>query len=343
MKCVVGMSGGVDSSTSAFLMKEHGYDVIGCTLKLFNNEKADASVRDARSVAKFLKIPIEVLDCTEDFKRYVIDYFVDYYRNGKTPSPCVMCNEFIKFKYLDEFRKKCEADLLVTGHYAKIKRYESFAELHQGASLKRDQSYFLYAVDQSILVHADFPLGNHESKSVTRTIAKKAGIQVAEKPDSQDICFILNNDYISFIKQELKGIFEFKTGNIVDVNGKILGQHNGIINYTIGQRKGLGLSGGPFFVYRIDVERNEIIVSNKEKIKAKKIHLNNTKFINSPFEGECKVKIRSNGEKIRANISYDSDQQCWCVDLLETEYGAAQGQHCVFYDGDKILGGGEIN
>ena len=269
MKCVVGMSGGVDSSTSAFLMKEHGYDVIGCTLKLFNNENADASVRDARSVAKFLKIPIEVLDCTEDFKRYVIDYFVDYYRNGKTPSPCVMCNEFIKFKYLDEFRKKCEADLLVTGHYAKIKRYESFAELHQGASLKRDQSYFLYAVDQSILVHADFPLGNHESKSVTRTIAKKAGIQVAEKPDSQDICFILNNDYISFIKQELKGIFEFKTGNIVDVNGKILGQHNGIINYTIGQRKGLGLSGGPFFVYRIDVERNEIIVSNKEKIKAK--------------------------------------------------------------------------
>ena len=343
MKCVVGMSGGVDSSTAAFLMKERGYDVVGCTLKLFNNEKAEASIRDAQSVAKFLKIQIEVLDCVQDFQQYVIDYFIDYYKNGKTPSPCVICNEFIKFRYLNEFRKKHEADLLVTGHYAKIKRGGSFSELHQGASSKRDQSYFLYAVDQSILYYTEFPLGNHESKSVTRDIAKKAGIQVAEKPDSQDICFILNNDYISFIKHELKGTFEFKSGNIVDTNGKTLGQHNGIINYTIGQRKGLGLSGGPFFVYRINAERNEIIVSNKEEIQAKKIYLTNVKFINSPFEGECKVKIRSNGEKIRARLFYDSDRKCWCVDLLEKEYGAAQGQHCVFFDGDRILGGGEIN
>ncbi|MBR1734936.1 MAG: tRNA 2-thiouridine(34) synthase MnmA [Alphaproteobacteria bacterium] len=343
MKCVVGLSGGVDSSTSAFLMKQRGYEVIGCTLRLFNNEKADISVRDATAVADFLKIPIEVLDCSEDFNKYVIDYFVDYYKNGKTPSPCVMCNEFIKFKYLNEFRMIKNADILVTGHYANIKKSNGRAELYQGADRNRDQSYFLYAVDGNILANAEFPLGGY-SKSETRAIARKNGIQVAEKPDSQDICFIQNNNYIAFIKEKLNGIFSFESGDIVDINGKVLGQHNGIINYTIGQRRGLGLSGGPFFVYKIDAERNEIVVSDKEGIKVKRIFLNDTKFINEPFEGECRVKIRSNGEKIKARLIHDNlnNNDNLVVDFLESEYGAAQGQHCVFFDEKKILGGGEI-
>ncbi len=341
MKCIVGLSGGVDSSTSAYLMKKKGYDVIGCTLKLFNNEKAETSIRDAKSVADFLNIPIKVVDCTEDFIKYVINYFIDYYKSGKTPSPCIMCNEFIKFKYLNALREEQKADLLVTGHYAKLKKYDNRTELHQGKDNKRDQSYFLYTVNGNILAYAEFPLGNY-SKSDTRAIAKEVGIQVAAKPDSQDICFIQNNDYISFIKRKLEGTFAFKPGNIVDMNGKILGQHNGIINYTIGQRRGLGLSGGPFFVYKIDAKQNEIIVSDKEGIKVKKIALNNTKFINEPFEGECRVKIRSNGEKIKAHLQYDTINVCWFVEFLESEYGAAQGQHCVFFKDDQILGGGEI-
>lgn len=341
MKCIVGLSGGVDSSTAAFLMKKRGYEVIGCTLKLFNNEKAEASVRDAQSVADFLKIPLEVVDCAEDFSEYVIDYFVDYYKSGKTPSPCIICNEFVKFKYLNALREKEKADLLVTGHYAKLEKRNNRTELHQGKDKQRDQSYFLYAVDGDVLAHTEFPLGDY-SKSDTRTLAKEAGVRVAEKPDSQDICFIQNNDYISFIKQKLRGIFAFESGNIVDMGGKVLGQHNGIINYTIGQRRGLGLSGGPFFVYKIDVEKNEIVVSNKEEVKVKRISLNNTKFINEPFEGKCRVKIRSSGEKIKACLAHDSANDGWCVTLLEPEYGAAQGQHCVFFKDDQILGGGEI-
>lgn len=340
MKCVVGLSGGVDSSVAAFLMKKRGYKVTGCVLKLFNDEKANISIQDAINVANFLEIPIQIIDCTKDFNKHVIEYFIDYYKNGKTPSPCIICNKFIKFKYLDEFRKAQKADLLVTGHYAKIEKQGQLAELYEGAN--RDQSYFLYAVDQNILAHTEFPLGAFNDKSITRNIARNIGIQVAEKPDSQEICFIPNNNRISFIKEKLKRIFELKCGDIISADGKILGQHKGIINYTIGQRKGLGLSGGPFFVCKIDAAQNKVIVSKKESIRVKKIRLNNTKFISHPFEGKCQIKIRSNGEKVKANIFYNSNYGNWEAYLLEPEYGAAKGQHCVFYDKNKILGGGEI-
>lgn len=381
-KCIVGLSGGVDSAVSAFLMKERGYNVIGCTLKLFGDksatsENAENNIKDAKGVADSLGIPLEVLDCSEDFEKYVINYFVRYYMNGKTPSPCVLCNEYIKFKYLNEFRQKHNADLLVTGHYAKILRKTNEnndqkieVELHQGAATERDQSYFLYAVDRDILMHAEFPLGDFKTKSDTRDIARKAGIKVAEKADSQDICFIQHNDYMKFLRKKLESDEIINSaGNIVDLNGQILGKHNGIAHYTIGQRKGLGLSGGPFFVNRIDVDKNEIVVSPKEKIRIHKLFLKNMKFINDPFEGECRIKIRSCGTKIAARIEKKAPQEERLeVTLLEPEYGAAEGQHCVFYDDDcakpettsksetelrkengaiknfsKILGGGEID
>lgn len=353
-KCIVGLSGGVDSATSAFIMKEREYDVIACTLKLFNNKKAEDSIKDATDIADFLKIPLEVIDCAEEFEKTVIDYFVSYYREGKTPSPCVICNEHIKFKYLSDMRKRYNADLIVTGHYAKIVREANDVALYQGRAKNRDQSYFLYAVDRDALRYAEFPLGDVESKADTREMARKAGIKVAEKSDSQDVCFIENNDYIAFIKRKLEGLYEFSEGNIVDSSGMILGKHKGTINYTIGQRKGLGLSGGPFFVSSINAAKNEVVVSRKEDIQVKSLHLKNVKFIRDAsegFEGECQVKIRSCGMKISAKIEEKGTK----VTLLEPEYGAAPGQHCVFYrdssgsrdsedfgERGEILGGGEI-
>lgn len=407
--CIVGLSGGVDSAVSAFLMKERGYNVIAYTLKLFKTDNIDpkkaeefsSRIKDAAYVADFLKIQWDVFDCSEAFEKYVIDSFVNYYRNGKTPCPCVICNEHIKFKYLNELRKKRDADLLVTGHYAKIVRknlenseQEYYVELYQGVSKKRDQSYFLYALDHDALMHAEFPLGDFEKKSDTRDIARKIGIKVAEKSDSQDICFIPDGDYIGFVRERLRAFSDsdpaftpaaerssnfrdninqapnlaaasdFVEGNIVDLSGKVLGKHNGIINYTIGQRKGLGLSGGPFFVNRIDAARNEVIVSSRAGIKINKLFLKNVKFLNNPFYGKCYVKIRSCGAMVAARVERPfSENGNIEVTLLEPEYGAAAGQHCVFYENNsdktkadsatdaisstnakpmKILGGGEI-
>lgn len=357
MRCVVGLSGGVDSATSAYLMKKRGYEVIGCTLKLFDNEKSAASINDAQEVAKFLGVPVEIVDCSADFSKCVIEKFIEYYKCGKTPSPCVICNEFIKFKYLNDIRRKYNADLLVTGHYAQIKRPgnagKTSIELHQAIAKDRDQSYFLYAVGSEVLSFAEFPLGNFASKADVRKLACEIGIKVAEKSDSQDICFIPNNDHMEFLKnRERKGCCNCNNfhdnaagGVIRDTSGKILGYHKGIVNYTIGQRKGLGLSGGPFFVSHIDVAKNEIVVASKEEIRVQKLQLKNVKFIGAPFEGLCQVKIRSCGAKIAAKISSKNavdNRKNFDVEMLEREYGAAPGQHCVFYEDTKVLGGGEI-
>lgn len=342
MKCIVGLSGGVDSSTVAFLMQQKGYSVIGCTLKFFNNEKSQKALEEAAAVADFLQIPWEVLDCSENFEKYVINYFIECYRAGITPSPCIVCNEFIKFKYLDALRRKYDADLVVTGHYARVEKGCEGVELYQGSAKNHDQSYFLYAVDREILTQTEFPLGKFKSKSETREVAKKAGIKVAEKPDSQDICFIQGEGYIAFIEQKSKKTFEPRKGNIVDQSGRILGRHEGIINYTVGQRKGLRLSGGPFFVKKIDAEKKEVTVtSQKEDIKIEKLYLKNVKFVGKTFEGSCRVKIRSCGTKVKAIVKNTEIGKAE-VTIQESEYGAAKGQHCVFYDEDKILGGGEI-
>jgi tRNA-specific 2-thiouridylase len=332
------MSGGVDSSTSAAILKERGFDVIGCTFKMFESGKSKMAIDNARKVADFLKIGHEVIDCVEEFKKYVKDYFVESYENGFTPNPCVMCNQFIKFKYLNDFRRKHSADILATGHYVQLKKTNDRVELFQAEELRKDQSYFLYGVDREILKVAEFPLGGHP-KSHTRELARKFGIHVAEQAESQDICFLQNNDYASFIEQHSQK--SYANGDIIDTCGNVLGRHSGTINYTIGQRKGLGLSGGPFFVCRINPVQNEVVVSDKKGIEVNKIFLEGVKFLNEEYLGKCEVKIRSIGEKNPSEIVKIEDN--YCVKLGLPEYGAAHGQHCVFYMGNMLLGGGVIS
>ncbi|MDR1983013.1 MAG: tRNA 2-thiouridine(34) synthase MnmA [Holosporaceae bacterium] len=338
MKCVVGMSGGVDSSTSAAIMKERGFEVVGCTFKMFESEKSKAAIDNAQKVADFLKIDHKVVDCVAEFKKSVIDYFVESYENGFTPNPCVMCNKFVKFKYLDDFRRKYKADILVTGHYVQLKKTETRVELFQAEESKKDQSYFLYGVDREILKIAEFPLGGHP-KSHTRELARKFGIHVAEQSESQDICFLLNNDYVNFIKQYSSK--SYVGGDIVDPSGKAIGKHPGTINYTIGQRKGLGLSGGPFFVCGIDTAKNRVIASDKNDVMATRIFLKDTKFLNEEYLGPCEVKIRSINKKNPATIVKNADG--YHVELHRPEYGVASGQHCVFYQDNMLLGGGVIH
>ena len=341
MKYVLGMSGGVDSSTSAAILKNKGHEVIGCTLKIFDSPKMEASIADAQKVAAFLGIKHEVVDCVADFKKYVIDYFTNSYKNGQTPNPCVMCNENVKFKFLEQFRRKHEADFLATGHYVNLNREGERLMLKPAKDPRRDQSYFLYAVDREILLHAEFVLGNFE-KSETRALAKQLGIPVAEKKDSQDICFIPNNDYVAYLRENLRNPCDFccKKGHIVTEDGKILGDHDGIIEYTVGQRKGLGLCGGPFFVKELDAARNAVVVTDHDGIKVNSIDLSDVKFLNGEFIGDCLVKYRSSGRKIKAEILKNANS--YVVKLAAPEFGVAKGQHCVFYLDDCVVGGGVI-
>jgi tRNA-specific 2-thiouridylase len=366
----VGLSGGVDSSSVAAILKSNGHEVVGCTLKMFEAPKSQMAIANAKKVADFLGIQHEVIDCVADFKKYVTDYFVDSYLDGHTPNPCIMCNTHVKFQFINAFRKRHDADFLATGHYVRLSAVDDQRlELRQAVDIKKDQSYFLYAVDRDILSCAIFPLGEYK-KTETRAMAREFGLHVAESSESQDICFVANNDYVSYIKN-----YEGKmpkcsencgksacncfgagiAGRIVDKNGNILGRHNGIFNYTIGQRKGLGLSGGPFFVCGFDVEKNEVIVTNKEGVKGNLITLRCVKFINREFSGDCLVQIRSTNSKIKAKllrheVANSNEAACICntdqyqVELQEPEYGMAKGQHCVFYDvNNVVLGGGIIS
>jgi tRNA-specific 2-thiouridylase len=320
-------------------MKERGFEVIGCTFKMFDSPKSAGAIAAAKRTADFLKTDHEVIDCVDEFKKEVIDYFTRSYENGITPNPCVICNRFIKFKYLNDFRLRHGADVLVTGHYVLIKKVGDRIELSRAKDLQKDQSYFLYGVDREILRFAEFPLGCHPSKEYTRDLARKFGLPSAEESESQDICFLSNSDYTSFLKQNSSQ--PPVEGDILDESGRVLGRHSGIGNYTVGQRRGLGLAGGPFFVLRTDVRRNTVTVSDKDALKAEKIFLKNVKFLNGEHLGECEVKIRSAGPLKPAKIIKTAEG--YCVELLRPEYGAAPGQHCVFYLGNDLLGGGEID
>ena len=274
---VVAMSGGVDSSTVAGIMKNEGYKVIGITLKLYDDVKktsksrqccAGQDILDAKRVANKLGIEHKILYYQNKFKEGVIDNFIDSYLNGETPIPCVKCNQTVKFKDLFDEAKKLTADALVTGHYVKSITNENKTEMYRGVDLNRDQSYFLFNTTKEQLNFLRFPLGNLQKKE-TRDIARNLDLNVADKPDSQDICFVPNGDYASVIEKFRPN--SFSKGNIKDINGKVIGVHDGIINYTIGQRRGIKISDKkPLYVVRINADKNEIIVGTKKHLIKKK-------------------------------------------------------------------------
>ncbi len=351
---VVAMSGGVDSSTVAAMMKKEGYNVIGITLKLYNDTKQTAKskqccagqdIMDAKRVADKLKIEHRILYYQDKFKEGVIDNFIDSYLNGETPIPCVQCNQTVKFTDLFQEAKNLNADALVTGHYVKSITEGDNTNMYRGIDLNRDQSYFLFNTTREQLNFLRFPLGNL-LKDETRNIARELDLNVADKPDSQDICFVPNGDYASVIEKFRPN--SFNKGNIKNMEGKVVGIHDGIINYTIGQRKRIKISDkNPLYVIKIIANTNEIIVGSKEHLIKTKINLKDLNIITSDkkdFDKELFVKVRSTGKLIKAKI--DISNKSANVDLLEEEHGIAPGQACVFYskndNGHKVLGGGWI-
>ena len=351
---VVAMSGGVDSSTVAAMMKTEGYNVIGITLKLYNDTKETAQskqccagqdIMDAKRVADKLKIEHKILYYQDKFKLGVIDNFIDSYLNGETPIPCVQCNQTVKFTDLFQEAKSLNADALVTGHYVKSITEDKNTEMYRGKDLNRDQSYFLFNTTKEQLNFLRFPLGNL-LKDETRKIARELDLNVADKPASQDICFVPNGDYASVIEKFRPN--SFNKGNIKNMKGKVIGVHDGIINYTIGQRRGIKVSDkNPLYVVKIIANKNEIIVGERENLNKTEINLKDLNIITNDkrdFEKDLFVKVRSTGKLIKAKI--DIKDTSVNVNLLEEEQGIAPGQACVFYSkndlGFKVLGGGWI-
>lgn len=356
-RVVVAMSGGVDSSVVAAQLKEEGYDVIGVTLQLYDHGAALAKkgaccagidIHDARRVAEEMNFPHYVLDYENIFKDAVIEEFADSYLGGATPVPCIRCNERVKFKDLLETAKDLDADCMATGHYIQRKSNRLGAELHSAADATRDQSYFLFSTTQEQLEFLRFPLGHLPSKDATRALAAKYGLPVANKPDSQDICFVPDGNYAAVIKK-LRPDADHP-GDIVHADGRILGKHNGVIHYTIGQRRGLGIGGlsEPLYVVRLDVDKGHVVVGPKEMLATRTVPLREINWlgdspITSQKEWQISVKVRSTRPPRDAILRPISDTEAE-VELLTPEEGVSPGQACVFYDTEssRIFGGGWI-
>lgn len=355
-RVLVAMSGGVDSSVVAAMLSEEGYDVVGVTLQLYDHGAALAKkgaccagrdIQDAQRVAEEMGFPHYVLDYENKFKESVIDEFADAYLAGATPVPCIRCNERVKFRDLLETAKDLDADCMATGHYIQRFVENGKAELHKAADPDRDQSYFLFSTQQKQLDYLRFPLGHLKSKKDTRELARKYGLPVADKPDSQDICFVPNGSYAAVIEKLRPEAAN--PGNIVNLNGEILGTHKGIINYTVGQRRGLGIGGGnPLYVVKLDADNQQVIVGPKEALATRTVMikevnwLGEDKFIDSR-ERSIAVRVRSTRSPKEAIIRPITETTA-SVELLVAEEGIAPGQACVFYDidGTRIYGGGWI-
>jgi tRNA-specific 2-thiouridylase len=357
-RVVVAMSGGVDSSVVAGLMKAEGYDVVGITLQLYDHGQAvgrkgaccaGQDIQDARRVAEALDIPHYVLDYEARFAETVMDEFADSYLNGETPVPCVACNQKIKFRDLLETAEGLGAAALATGHYVKSQPGATGWELHRAEDKERDQSYFLFATTRKQLEFLRFPLGDRP-KAETRELAREFGLNVAEKFDSQDICFVPTGRYTQVIERLRPGAAE--PGDIVHLNGSVLGRHTGIINYTIGQRKGIGVAARePLYVIRLDASRREVLVGPRDALRVRILTLRDVNWLgDEPFEAAASggvdvlARIRSTGPLQPATVTCDKEGVI--VELAEGEEGVSPGQACVFYaatgGGERLLGGGWI-
>ena len=351
---VVGLSGGVDSSVAAYLLKEQGYDVIGVTMQIWQEEDSCtleenggccglSAVEDARRVAQKLDIPYYVMNFRKEFQEQVIDYFVREYLEGRTPNPCIACNRYVKWESLLKRSLEIGADYIATGHYARVEQLPNGRyAIRNSVTAKKDQTYALYNLTQEQLSHTLMPVGDY-NKDEIRAIAEKIGIQVAHKPDSMEICFVPDNDYAGFITRETG--YVSRPGNFVDLHGNILGTHKGIIHYTVGQRKGLGLAmGHPVFVVAIRPETNEVVIGENDDVFSTKLYANNINLmsvdkIEEPIRARAKIRYSHEGADCTIRMADDGLLECV---FDEKQRAVTPGQALVIYDGDYVLGGGTI-
>ncbi len=338
-KALIAMSGGVDSSVAAYLAIKQGFECIGATMKLLDGH--DKNIADAKSICEKLGIPFYSFDMRKEFKNCIIDDFVTSFEKGETPNPCVLCNKKFKFGALWQKAKELDCDTIVTGHYAKICTSDGVATLQKGDNKAKDQSYFLYSLPRDILSHIYFPLGAY-SKDEIREIAESLGFITAKKKDSQDICFVPDGDYASVIKNYTGK--NYPKGNFVDINGNKIGEHGGIIHYTIGQRKGLGVAfGKPMYVYRKNSTTNEVTLCDNAELFADTLTAKNINWLVVPTTDSfrCKARIRYRHEEQPATVTVSGDTVS--VKFDTPQRAVTPGQSIVLYDGNKVLGGGIIN